>query len=114
MSGDHLNVRDQIIASLFRKVNADGIVEETYVSHVKVWEEVTPGHDAPTANPGAIKPRYILVAGWFLTFSSQYRVTECYTVSQSYRARSYLQGKKKSQWFILYWEEMVTLRLTRG
>jgi len=86
MSGD---VRDQIIASLFRKVNADGILEETYVSHVKVWEEVTP-------NPGAMKPRYILVARWLSSHSLRYRVTEYDVISQSYWTRSYLQGKEKS------------------
>ncbi|KAF8330358.1 exocyst complex component Sec3-domain-containing protein [Cantharellus anzutake] len=59
---DATNVRDQIIASLFRKVNADGIIEETYVSHVKIWEEVTPVPNAPAPDPGAMKPRYILIA----------------------------------------------------
>ena len=44
--------RERIIASVFSRRNASGRLEESYVSHVKVWEEAEGGR----------KPRYILLA----------------------------------------------------
>lgn len=47
--------RQKIIASVFSRRNAAGNLEETYVSHVKIWE------DAGTEGGGR-KPRYILLS----------------------------------------------------
>ncbi|KAF9015545.1 exocyst complex component, sec3 subunit [Cyathus striatus] len=47
--------RQNIISSVFSKRNASGSLEETYVSHVKIWE------DAGTEGGGR-KPRYILLS----------------------------------------------------
>lgn len=56
------DVRERIISSVFSRRNANGTVEESYVSHVKVWEDS--GVEAE-----GMKPRYILlsrmsIAGW--------------------------------------------------
>lgn len=48
------DIRARIIASVFSRRNAAG-VEETYVSHIKIWEEATP-------EEGGRKPRYILLS----------------------------------------------------
>ncbi|PPQ64521.1 hypothetical protein CVT26_002060 [Gymnopilus dilepis] len=44
--------RQRIIASVFSRRNAAGNLEETYVSHVKIWEDAEGGR----------KPRYILLS----------------------------------------------------
>lgn len=51
---DNDSVRQRIITSLFSNRKSDGL-EETYVSHVKIWE------DGGTEDGGQ-KPRYILLA----------------------------------------------------
>lgn len=48
------SVRRRIISSVFNRRNAAGGTEETYVSHVKIWEDAGPEAD--------LKPRYILLA----------------------------------------------------
>lgn len=48
------SIRQTIIATVFSKLNAQGH-QETYVSHVKIWEDVTP-------EEGGKKPRYILLS----------------------------------------------------
>ncbi|KAG5636373.1 hypothetical protein H0H81_008291 [Sphagnurus paluster] len=47
--------REKIIASVFSRRNATGNLEETYVSHVKIWEDAGP-------EGGGRKPRYILLS----------------------------------------------------
>ncbi|KAG6830301.1 hypothetical protein H0H92_001379 [Tricholoma furcatifolium] len=47
--------RQRIIASVFSRRNATGGLEETYVSHVKIWEDAGP-------EGGGRKPRYILLS----------------------------------------------------
>lgn len=48
-------VKQEIIASLFsRRSPEDGNLEETYISHVKVWEN---------EEGGGRKPRYLMIAG---------------------------------------------------
>ncbi|KAG5718258.1 Exocyst complex component 1 [Termitomyces sp. T112] len=47
--------RQRIIASVFSRRNASGNLEETYVSHVKIWEDAGP-------EGGGRKPRYILLS----------------------------------------------------
>ncbi|KAI0286899.1 exocyst complex component Sec3-domain-containing protein [Russula aff. rugulosa BPL654] len=51
---DSDTVRKRIISSVFNKRNAAGTAQETYISHIKIWED--PGQDAD------LKPRYILLA----------------------------------------------------
>ncbi|KAH8998826.1 exocyst complex component sec3 subunit [Lactarius hatsudake] len=46
--------RQRIISSVFNRRNATGGSEETYISHVKIWEDAGPEAD--------LKPRYILLA----------------------------------------------------
>lgn len=48
------SVRKRIISSVFNRRNASGISQETYVSHVKIWEDAGPEAD--------LKPRFILLA----------------------------------------------------
>lgn len=47
--------RQKIIDSVFSRRNASGDLEETYVSHVKIWED-------PGPEGGGKKPRYILLS----------------------------------------------------
>lgn len=47
--------RQKIISSVFSRRNATGNLEETYVSHVKIWEDAGP-------EGGGRKPRYILLS----------------------------------------------------
>jgi exocyst complex component 1 len=49
-------VRQRIISSVFSKRNAAGVLEESYVAHVKIWEDGGPDGDGK-------KPRYILLSG---------------------------------------------------
>ena len=51
------SVRQRIIESVFSKLNTSGH-QETYVSHVKIWEEVAP-------EEGGRKPRYIILASMY-------------------------------------------------
>ncbi|KAF9527786.1 exocyst complex component Sec3-domain-containing protein [Crepidotus variabilis] len=46
--------RQKIIDSVFSRRNASGSLEESYVSHVKIWED--------TGEAGGRKPRYILLS----------------------------------------------------
>jgi exocyst complex component 1 len=46
--------RQKIITSVFSRRNAAGNLEETYVSHVKIWEDA--------GSEGGRKPRYILLS----------------------------------------------------
>ncbi|KAI9436774.1 exocyst complex component sec3 subunit [Lactarius psammicola] len=48
------SVRQRIISSVFNRRNAAGGSEETYISHVKIWEDAGPEAD--------LKPRYIILA----------------------------------------------------
>lgn len=50
--------RQRIIASVFSRRNAEGNLEETYVSHIKIWEDAG-------AEGGGGKPRYILLSRMF-------------------------------------------------
>ncbi|KAJ7102098.1 exocyst complex component sec3 subunit [Mycena belliarum] len=47
--------RQTIIASVFSRRNAAGVLEESYVAHVKIWEDAGP-------EGGGRKPRYILLS----------------------------------------------------
>ncbi|KAL1707372.1 exocyst complex component Sec3-domain-containing protein [Schizophyllum commune] len=49
------DVRSVIIQSVFNRRNAAGNLEETYIAHVKVWEDAGP-------EGGGRKPRYILLS----------------------------------------------------
>ncbi|GBE77755.1 hypothetical protein SCP_0106370 [Sparassis crispa] len=51
---DNDSVRQRIISSVFTKLNSAGH-EETYVSHIKIWEEAA-------QDEGGKKPRYILLS----------------------------------------------------
>ncbi|KAI0688760.1 exocyst complex component Sec3-domain-containing protein [Cytidiella melzeri] len=51
---DYASVRQRIISSVFNKLTSNGH-QETYVAHVKIWEEVSP-------EEGGKKPRYIIIA----------------------------------------------------
>jgi hypothetical protein len=49
---DQDEVRQRIITSVFSRRNSGG-VEESYVSHLKIWEDTEDGTE---------KPRYILLS----------------------------------------------------
>jgi hypothetical protein len=50
---DFESVRQRIIASVFSKRSPNGDLDETYIAHVKIWED---------AGPEGAKPRYILLS----------------------------------------------------
>lgn len=50
--------RQRIITSVFSRRNAEGNLEETYIAHIKIWEEGGP-------EAGGRKPRYILLSRTF-------------------------------------------------
>ncbi|KAA1467891.1 exocyst complex component sec3 subunit [Dentipellis sp. KUC8613] len=52
---DPESIRKRIISSVFSRRNATGGVEESYISHIKIWEDS--GNEAE-----GLKPRYILLA----------------------------------------------------
>jgi len=51
------DIRQRIIASIFSKRSASGALEEQYISHIKIYEDVAPGQD-----DGGRKARYILLS----------------------------------------------------
>lgn len=51
---DNDHIRQRIIASVFDKRNAGAAIQETYVAHIKIWEDS--GEDSTK------KPRYILLS----------------------------------------------------
>lgn len=51
-SSPMLDERQRIISSVFSRRNAQGVLEETYVSHLKIWEDAD----------GSRKLRYILLS----------------------------------------------------
>lgn len=51
---DHDHIKQRIIASVFDKRNSGAAIQETYVGHIKIWEDA--GADS------AKKPRYILLS----------------------------------------------------
>jgi Exocyst complex component SEC3 N-terminal PIP2 binding PH len=52
--------RQRIISSVFSRRNATGNLEESYVSHIKVWEDAG-------SEGGGRKPRYILLSRVYST-----------------------------------------------
>ncbi|KAE9408272.1 hypothetical protein BT96DRAFT_914199 [Gymnopus androsaceus JB14] len=50
-----MDTKNRIIESVFSRRNAAGSLEESYVSHVKIWEDAGP-------EGGGRKPRYILLS----------------------------------------------------
>ncbi|KAG2045028.1 exocyst complex component Sec3-domain-containing protein [Suillus americanus] len=51
---DHDHIKQRIIASVFDKRNSGAAIQETYVGHIKIWEDA--GEDSSK------KPRYILLS----------------------------------------------------
>ncbi|OCH94698.1 hypothetical protein OBBRIDRAFT_769029 [Obba rivulosa] len=51
---DYESVKQRIVSSVFSKLNASGH-DESYVAHVKIWEEAS-------ADEGGRKPRYIILS----------------------------------------------------
>lgn len=51
----NIDIKQAIIDSVFSRRNASGGPEESYISHVKVWEDAGP-------EAGELKHRYILLA----------------------------------------------------
>ena len=74
MAESFADIRNDIIASSFRKVNEDGVIDETYVAHAKIWEDVPAGTDVLREENG-MKPRYIISAGTLNKASGEYVLT---------------------------------------
>jgi hypothetical protein len=55
---DSDRTRNRIIASVFDKRNASAPIQESYVAHIKIWEDTGEGHGN--------KPRYILISSAFM------------------------------------------------
>lgn len=58
---EYANARQAILSSLFQKYDANGQSEETYVGHVKIWEDV-PAGVTQLSEAAGMKPRYVIVA----------------------------------------------------
>jgi hypothetical protein len=56
---DHDHTKQRIIASVFDKRNSGAAIQETYVGHIKIWEDA--GEDSGK------KPRYILLSRMLLS-----------------------------------------------
>ena len=61
MSEDYHPVREAITRSLFSKFDESGVREDTYVGHVKIWEDVPDEADEYNEATG-MKPRYLMVS----------------------------------------------------
>lgn len=61
MADDYTIVRDRIVSSLFCKTNENGLLEDTYVGHIKVWEDVPPQTTQYSEDVG-MKPRYLMAS----------------------------------------------------
>ncbi|TFK77261.1 hypothetical protein BDN72DRAFT_784249 [Pluteus cervinus] len=74
--------RQRIIASVFSRRNAAGELEETYVSHIKIWEDAGP-------EGGGRKPRYILLSqasnGSGFIHKSKLNTNGTYSVGKTWR-----------------------------
>jgi hypothetical protein len=61
------DTRHQIIASLFNRRGEDGVLDETYIAHLKIWEDPPPSQaqhlPQGNAEDGGAKSRYLLLAG---------------------------------------------------
>lgn len=62
--------QQRIISSVFSRRNATGNLEESYVSHVKVWEDAGP-------EGGGRKPRYILLSRMYSILTSSALLCPC-------------------------------------
>lgn len=60
MQGD---TRQQIINSLFNRRAEDGVLDETYIAHLKIWEDSPPGEVPVNAEDAGRKSRYLMLAG---------------------------------------------------
>ena len=58
------SVRQRIISSVFSRRNEAGELEETYVTHIKIWE-------SDPSEKGGQKPRYILLASNNIGFAAR-------------------------------------------
>ncbi len=56
------DTRSQIISSLFNRRSDDGVLDETYIAHLKIWED-GPAGQGNQAEDGGRKSRYLLLAG---------------------------------------------------
>ncbi|KAF9479714.1 exocyst complex component, sec3 subunit [Pholiota conissans] len=74
--------RQRIIASVFSRRNAEGNLEETYVSHIKIWEDAGP-------EGGGRKPRYILLSqasnGSGFLHKSKKNTNDTFSVGKTWR-----------------------------
>ncbi len=59
----HGDTRQQIIDSLFNRRGPDGVLDETYIAHLKIWEDSPPGDPQLNAEGGGRKSRYLMLAG---------------------------------------------------
>ncbi|CAA7268018.1 unnamed protein product [Cyclocybe aegerita] len=79
--------RQRIISSVFSRRNAAGNLEETYVSHVKIWEDA--------GEAGGRKPRYILLSqannGTGFIHKSKLNTNGTFSVGKTWRLAE-LQG----------------------
>ncbi|KAJ7630772.1 exocyst complex component sec3 subunit [Roridomyces roridus] len=74
--------KERIIESVFSRRNANGVLEESYVSHVKIWEDAG-------AEGGGRKPRYILLSqasnGNGFLHKSKLNTNGSYSVGKTWR-----------------------------
>lgn len=77
--------RQRIIASVFSRRNAADELEETYVSHVKIWEDAGP-------EGGGRKPRYILLSRTLL--SLRCRTHKTHSSAEGARGNGFIHKSK--------------------
>lgn len=59
------DTKQQIVTSLFSKRSPDGSLEETYIAHLKIWEDVPQDARSGVGNnyDDGRKARYLMLAG---------------------------------------------------
>lgn len=100
---DNDNVRQRIVSSVFNRRNAAG-QQETYVGHLKIWEDAEDG----------MKPRYIILSRMSLcvsTLGGLFEHLACFRRQQ--RSRFHPQVKVEYQWVVFGWENMESFRVAR-
>jgi hypothetical protein len=94
------DIRQRIIASVFSKRSPSGALEEQYISHIKIYEDVAPGQD-----DGGRKARYILLSREYSSNKYASRLVDC-SISLPQRTGLDPQVTREYQRLIFDWQNM--------
>lgn len=103
MTDNNDHTRQRIISSVFDKRNAGSTVQESYVAHIKIWEDADDGQGK--------KPRYILLSS-ASTATSPVLILLMHTRShRRYWFPSQVQVEHK--WFVFGRQDVEARRIAR-